>query len=74
MSGPTASNHLDVCGSVVAICMRNTLKDKYIFYAELLQLHIEGEKLHPTSYQGCSNAKGEEQNEISRDPLGDVLL
>jgi ferredoxin len=39
MSGPTASKFLDVCvwcGVVVAICMKNTLKDEYRIYAELL--------------------------------------
>jgi hypothetical protein len=31
---------------------------------------VEGEKPHPASYRGCSHAKGEEHNELPRDPLG----
>jgi hypothetical protein len=35
---------------------------------------LEGNKPHPASYRGCSDAKGdrkgEEQNELPRDPLG----
>jgi hypothetical protein len=30
---------------------------------------LVGEKPHPASYRGCSHAKGEEHNELPRDPL-----
>jgi hypothetical protein len=31
---------------------------------------VEGEKRYSASYRGCSHAKGEEYNELPRDPLG----
>jgi hypothetical protein len=39
MSGPIASNPLDVCGVVVGTCIRNAPKIEYRIYADLLQLH-----------------------------------
>jgi hypothetical protein len=75
MSGPTASKHLDVCGAVEATCMGNDIKDKHIFNAELLQLHARRRRdLHPASYKAAAmqkeHYKGEEHNEVPRDPLG----
>jgi hypothetical protein len=34
ISGPTASNPIDVRGVVVATCIVNTLKDKYRIYTK----------------------------------------
>jgi hypothetical protein len=38
MSGKTASNTLDICGPVVAICICNALLREHKIYADLLQL------------------------------------
>jgi hypothetical protein len=54
MSEPTASNPLNVCGVVVASCIRNAPYNEYRIYAEL----HPSRKLHPASYRGCSHAKG----------------
>jgi hypothetical protein len=51
LSGPIASNPLDVCGVVVATCIGMPRKDKYRIYAKLLQLIlVEEEKPHPALY------------------------
>jgi hypothetical protein len=76
MSGPPASNPLDVCGAVVAACIRNALRrqiqnlrrDAVIasLYKErnLIQRHTEAAAMRK------ENCKGEEHNELPRGPLG----
>jgi hypothetical protein len=62
MSGPTASNRLNVCGVMVATSIGNALKRQIENYAPSCNSTLlEGEKSHPASYRGCSHVKGELQ-------------
>jgi hypothetical protein len=75
MSEPTSSNPRDMCGTVVATCMRNALKRHNTESTQSCGncTLVEGGKSHPASYRGCSHAKGELQrrdhNELPRDHL-----
>jgi hypothetical protein len=66
MSGPTASNSLDVCGMVVATCNRKC-PDR--IYAELLRLHPTGRKETSTSVisrlQQCGRRTAKEKSKTS---------
>jgi hypothetical protein len=66
MSGPTASNSLDVCGSLVALTI-HTKSTPTCCNCTL----VEGEKPHPGSYRGCRHEKGKLQRRIAqRAPKG----
>jgi hypothetical protein len=74
MSGPTTSNPLEVRGAMVATCIGMALKINTESTPSCCNcVLVEGEKPHPVSNRGCTmrkNSKGEEHNELPKDPLG----
>jgi hypothetical protein len=75
MSGPTASNPLDVCGVVVATCIGNDLKTTPRCCNCIL---IEVEKPHPAHTEAAAmrkeNCKGEEHTTNSQWTLWEDVL
>jgi hypothetical protein len=65
MSGPAASNPLDVCGVVVPACKRNVLTRQVQNLRQVLQLQP-----HPASCRGYSSAKELGKGTAQRAPKG----
>jgi hypothetical protein len=80
MSGPIASNPLDVCGAVVATCIGNALKYKNRIYAELLILNLSRRRGTSSSIilrlQPCKRRTAKERSTMGSQGIlwEDVLL
>jgi hypothetical protein len=80
MSRPTASFPLDFCGTIVATCVENTLKEKYRIHTELLQLHPRRRRETSSSIilrlQPCERRTAKEKSTMNSQGIlwEDVLL
>jgi hypothetical protein len=69
MSGPTASNPLDICGTDIVTCIGNALKRQIQIYTELLQLHPSRRRKSSSSVisrlQPCKSRIAKEKRKTS---------